>query len=381
MNEKNWWWLSMAVSAILLVVLVSLWKHMNEYRVEPPQMVNEKAVHEYLEKRWKNGLDGPISRAQPTITIKTGLFIQSLQFFNSNEVNLSGYIWQHYQDGVHDGIKPDSPEVGFILPEQVNSGSDIEPREAYRYRQGDEEVIGWYFEATLRQPFEYSYYPFDHKSVWIRLWPKDFTRNIVLVPDFAAYKSTGVDDIFGIEKSMVLGTWERQNTYFDYQASSYDTNFGIAQYIGQEDFPDLHYNFVIKRKFVNAFVVHLLPLFLVAALLFSALLTVSGKPDLASRHGFSTSGVIGACSALFFVVMLAHIHLREQFAGTSIVYMEYFYFLMYGLLVAASANTYLFSMRAAPWLTLIHYKDNLIPKISFWPVVLVSMIVITWLML
>ena len=148
MNERNWWWLSVAVSGVLLIVLLGLWKHMNEYRVEPPQIVNEKAVDEYLEKRWENGPDGPISRAEPTITIKTGIFIQSLQFFNSSEVNLSGYIWQRYKDGVHDGIKPDASEVGFILPEQVNSGSDIEPREVYRIRNGDEEVIGWYFEAT-----------------------------------------------------------------------------------------------------------------------------------------------------------------------------------------------------------------------------------------
>jgi hypothetical protein len=58
--------------------------------------------------------------------------------------------------------------------------------------------------------------------------------------------------------------------------------------------------------------------------------------------------------------------------------MEYIYFLMYGILVVASANTYLFSMQTAPWLKLIHYKDNLIPKILFWPVVLAGMIVITW---
>jgi hypothetical protein len=50
--------------------------------------VNEKAVDEYLKNRWENGPDGPISRAEPTIKIKTGIFIQSLQFFNSTEVNL-----------------------------------------------------------------------------------------------------------------------------------------------------------------------------------------------------------------------------------------------------------------------------------------------------
>ena len=85
-----------------------------------------------------------------------------------------------------------------------------------------------------------------------------------------------------------------------------------------------------------------------ATLLFAALLTVTGKPELASTHGFNTSGMLGTCSVLLFVVLLAHIQLREQFAGSSIVYMEYFYFLMYAVLVAVTANTYLFSMRAAP---------------------------------
>jgi hypothetical protein len=104
--------------------------------------------------------------------------------------------------------------------------------------------------------------------------------------------------------------------------------------------PELYYNIVIKRKFANAFIVHLLPLFLVAALLFATLLTVSEQPEITNKHGFNTSGMIGVCSALFFVVLLAHIQLREQFAGSGIVYIEYFYFLMYAVPVVTAANTY-----------------------------------------
>ena len=48
----------------------------------------EKAVDEYLKNLCENRPDGPISRCEPTIKIKTGIFIQSLQFFNSAEVNL-----------------------------------------------------------------------------------------------------------------------------------------------------------------------------------------------------------------------------------------------------------------------------------------------------
>jgi len=381
MKQTYWWLLSASVSALLIFVLVSMWVQMNQYEVDPTQLVSEQATNDYLKKNWEDKLNDAQSGSGSTIKIKTGIFIQSLQFFNSSDVNLTGYIWQRYTKGEHDAIKPKQGEVGFILPEQVNSGSDIAPREVYRVPDGNDEVIGWYFEVTLKQPFDYSYYPFDHKTVWVRMWPQEFSRNIVLVPDYQAYKATGLNDIFGIEENIVLGTWERKNTYFDYKLTSYDTDFGIADYIGQEGFPELHYNFVIKRKFENAFIVYLFPLFLVSALLFAALLTVSAKEELSSRLGFSTSGFIGASSALFFVVMLAHIQLREQFAGTSIVYIEYFYILMYGLLVMATANTYLFSINAKGWCKIILYDDNIIPKVAYWPVVLGSLILITWMVL
>ena len=328
-----------------------------------------------LQENWEDRVVAKAGNVEPTRKIKTGIFIQSLKFFNSTEVNLTGYIWQRYEDGLHDGIKPGPGEIGFILPEQVDSG--FEPQESYRLRLAQEEIIGWYFEATLRQPFDYSTYPFDHKTVWVRLWHKQFSRNIVLVPDFEAYKATGPADIFGIEEEIVLETWERENTFFDYQLSSYDTDFGITNYVGQQGFPELHYNFIVKRKFENAFIVYLLPLFLVATLLFAALLTISGRAELSERFGFSVSGFIGAASALFFVVMLAHIQLREQFAGSGIVYIEYFYILMYALLVAATANTYFFSLQPKRWCGFILYDDNILVKVAYWPVVLGCLILIT----
>lgn len=380
MKKITWWWLSMAVSAILVFVLIQLWGYMSRHghQIESPQLlVDAKAVDAYLATHWDDLKHGGGVGAPPLTKIPTGIFIQSLKFLNSTETNLTGYIWQRYTKGVHNDFKPDEGEIGFILPEQVQTGSDIEPREVYRRRQGDKEVIGWYFEATLRQPFDYFYYPFDHKTVWVRLWPKDFAGNVVLVPDFDAYKATGPKDVFGIENNIVLGTWVRNNTFFDFHHTCYDTNFGIDGYVGQEGFPELYYNVKIERKSSNAFIVYLLPLFLVATLLFSAMLTVTAKPDLSSIHGFNTTGVLGSCSVLFFVVLLAHIQLREQFAGSSIVYMEYFYFLMYVVLVAAAANTYLFSMRAVPSLKIIHYKDNLIPKLLYWPILLLCMIIIT----
>lgn len=374
MKHTTLWGLSSVISLLLVTVLISLWVHMNRYEVPPTQLVDEQAANEFIEQHWAVKARSSNTPFEPLRKIKTGIFVQSLEFSNASQVHVTGYIWQRYQNTIDDDIKPALGEVGFILPEQVDA---TKAREVYRIKYDTEEVIGWYFDATLRQPFDYLSYPFDHKTIWVRMWAKEFSHNIIFIPDYTAYDSTGLADIFGIEKNIVLGTWTRENTFFNYHLSSYDTNFGIAEYVGQAGFPELHYNFVIKRVFENAFIVYLLPLLLVSMLLFAAILTISKDTQLSSRHGFSTSGFIAASSTLFFVVMLAHIQLREEVAGSEIVYIEYFYIVMYMVLVSATANTYLFATQAAPWLKFIHYGDNIIPKVAYWPAILSSLVGIT----
>lgn len=243
--------------------------------------------------------------------------------------------------------------------------------------QDGSELIGWYFEQTLRQSFDYTSYPFDHKTVWVRFWPGEFDVDVALIPDFLAYPATGAEDIFGIDPRIVMGTWERENTYFDYRLSDLDTTLGIEENEFKTNQPELHYNFVIKRNFGNAFIVHMVPLIVVTMLLFGAVMTVTRRPELVERHDFSTSSVIGTCSVLFFVILLAHVQLREGFAGSPVIYMKSFFFLMYFLLLVVSINTYLFASEAVSSLRFIHYKDNLIPKAAFWPFVLLCMMAIT----
>ena len=384
MTKLKLWTLSIAITLALGCVLVALWLKMDTYVIDSRgQLVSEVSAEEYLVAHYGNDIN-----LAETKRIKTGIFIQSLKFFNSSEVNISGYIWQHFPIETYQNTADDDLVPGFILPEQVYTASDSVLNFAYRKEscptdaglacKFGHEVIGWYFESTLKQGFNYTKYPFDHKTVWVRFWPKEFSDNVILSPDFSAYKSTGVDAIFGIEQKIVLGAWIRENTYFDYKPSSYDTNFGISNYMGQKNFPELYYNFVVKRRFDNAFIIYVLPLFLVSVLLFAALLTITDSPNHNVLLGFNATGFLGMCSALFFVVMIAHIQLREQFSGSSVVYLEYFYILMYFLLVCSTINTYLFSIRPKILQKIILYKDNIIPKICFWPFVFFALNLITW---
>ena len=183
MRKNTVWILSVLISILLMCVLILLWIKMSRHEEvfqdnfqdgQSQQLVNHELVKNYLDSTFQYP-----SFYENVLKIKTGIFIQSLNFSNSNEVSITGYIWQHFKDGQRDSIQLDSAEVGFILPEQVNTGGDIEPREIYRLKKGDSEVVGWYFEATLRQPFNYNNYPFDHKIVW--KFPGVFNRALLFL--------------------------------------------------------------------------------------------------------------------------------------------------------------------------------------------------------
>ena len=374
--DRPYWLASAAASVLLAALLAWSWYAISHRMIDglknsPGQLESREAVEQYLRERYPSGDIGGMHR------IPTGIYIQTLDFSDDVDVRFTGYIWQVYPDGVPEEYRPVDGEPGFILPDQVNAGLSLKPRLDYRLRRDDGDLFGWYVEATLRQPFEYDLFPFDHKVVSVRIWQRDFVTDVVSVPDFAAYGATGTRDIFGIKEDIVIPRWTRENTFFDYRSSTYPTNFGIADFEIGIGFPELHYNFVLKRNLLEALTEYMLILAVIALLLFVTLLIISERPGQAKAHGFDTATIIGACSALFFVAILSHIELRERFPGTPIVFLEYFFYLLYVALVLATANAYLFSLRERPSLKVVHYRDNLLPKVLYWPFLLGASLLVT----
>jgi len=92
-------------------------------------------------------------------------------------------------------------------------------------------------------------------------------------------------------------------------------------------------------------------------------------------YGFSSSTVLAYCAALFFVLIVSHISLREKLAATGIIYLEYFYFILYFAILTVSINSILLASNTK--YKFICYKDNLIIKLLYWPVILVLLLGIT----
>lgn len=310
--------------------------------------------------------------------IPTGFFIQSMAFVSPSDVNVTGYVWQKYPEAFPAGFVK-----GFVFPEEVDS-SNTTIEERYRaqveHAGQPHELIGWYFDVTLRQSFDYSAYPLDFLTIWLRLWPKDFEHDdhILFLPDTQGYADTG-QKTFGLDREIVQGEWHIDETFFSFNDISYDTDFGYEENPGVVTYKEFFFNVGVKRKFINAFVINLVPLFLVALLLFGALMTVTRDAEQSKRFGSNTSFILATCSALFFVVLLAHVQVRRQFAGSGMVYIEYFYLVMYVALLFTAVNAYLFSLKWLDGRNLLHFRDNLLAKILYWPLLLWAIAAITWM--
>ena len=299
-------------------------------------------------------------------TIPTGVFVQSVNFTSANNVVMTGYIWQNRPTGPVTGSEPI-----IILPE----AEDISIEHTYEAQEDGKYLAGWYFKATLRQQFDDSKYPFDREDVWLRLWNSDLNRDAILIPDFDSYDIIAPATKPGLEKQFVLEGWDIENSYFSYRNIPYNTKFGYKDHGAKNNCPELYFNIGVKRKFIHPFISDMLPLFVISILLFGVLLISSKNEQKISLFGFNTSQVLTYCAALFFVLIVSHVHLRQSIASQSIIYLEYFYFVMYVVILFVSANSILFV--SSENLRLIHYKDNFLVKTFYWPALMLSLLIIS----
>ncbi|MGB3507920.1 MAG: Cache 3/Cache 2 fusion domain-containing protein [Microcoleaceae cyanobacterium] len=302
---------------------------------------------------------------EPPLIIPTGVFIQSFDFTSPKDAFVTGYIWQAYEDGVHDDLSR-----GIILPDAIED-SDYEVREDYRHKVDGVEVIGWYFAYTLRMDFDFGYYPFDDKDVKIRIWHQDFNngdlnRRVILAPSLNSYTVINPRTTPGVDREIVLGDWYMRDSFFEYVFKTYNTNFGLADTVPKTDFPELQFSIVLQRYFLGLFISKIGPMIVVLTLLFAVLLTCDKE---------QTMEVLGASAGFVFIVILDQVTVRQQIITKGVVYLEYFYFVVYLYIFLVTLNFIVWSLK--PNLPIFKYKDNFAFKALYWPSMLKILLLIT----
>jgi hypothetical protein len=349
--------ISVAWSVALLLGLVLAWlanarfERQDAWHGTPVQ--NAADLDTYLAQHVPEGID--------PILIPTGILVKSLEFLNGDNVQVTGYVWQRLGPDLPDDLIP-----GVVLAEGTKDSYKLS--EAYRYEENGVETIGWYFETILREPFTYEEYPFDEQDLWVRLWARDFTWKTILVPDFSSYTSPDPKALPGLEKEFVYTGWTPLYAGFSLAVQPYSTSFGIGAANEKAGLPEMYFNLILDRNFAGPFFEHMVFAIAVLILLFGLLVLTTDDPDLKARFQLSTAGVLGAASGLLFAVILKHNQLRSVIGSPGVSYIEVIPILLYGVIVVVVLNAILL---ASPYeVKIVHHRNNLLPVLAYWPVVL-----------
>jgi len=140
----------------------------------------------------------------------------------------------------------------------------------------------------------------------------------------------------------------------------------MPKHFSKNNQPELYYNISLRRNFLDPFISYLFPVIVVLLMLFGVLAMTSANEEKTVNLGFNAAAALSSCSALFYVSLVSHVHLRNQLETSSMIYMEYFFLVSYVMLLLVVLNAIMFSLRVD--FKLVSYNDNIIPKILYWPV-------------
>ena len=359
------WSAAITFTVIVTAGVGAMWVTVARYPPALPErqevVLDEGAAHQYL-------VDAGVSAT--AVMIPTGVFIRSAKIESGDEVSVAGYVWQRFEIGRHDAVPR-----GFTLPETFDQNRS-EIKEVFKQRIDGEERIGWEFKATFRQRFDYSKFPFDRQSVWVRLRPASLASSAAFVPDYGGYDVMNPTFRPGVDSTLIIPGWDVIGSYFDYRLHSYNATLGLPGNDRQASYPELFFNVEMQRKFVGPFVTHVVPLAVTAAMLFALLLISSRREASAGLLGFSAAEIVLGAAALFFVASFQHRSMREELLADTLIYFEYFYFGLYVLIMLVSVNAILFASHMH--IKIIEYHDNIVPKLLFWPFCVLAMFVLTF---
>jgi hypothetical protein len=360
------WGTVLAVSTVALAATSYLW--VLERRRVPSHdrtpLLDRSAVAQMLERR---AARPDLASQEPPTKIPTGALVQSIAFADPRTVVMSGWIWQRYP--------VDSPlRRGIVLPDWVPEQDVL--TEAYRRREGDVEVVGWFFKATLREPFDSRKFPIDARSVRLRIRPADLDARAVLVPDLDGYRYVNPTALPGLAAGLSAPGWKTERSYFSYADRDDGVDFGLhASPSVMDEAPELSFDIELQRNLLDALIGHIVPLLVAAIMLFGMLKIGTRDPQKAPAFGFNTSTVVGTAAALFFVVLLSHLQMRAQLAAYQIVYLEWFYFVTYFLVLAVSVDAYVVASKAGR--PFDEERDNVVPALLYWPLLCDSLFAVT----
>ncbi|SMD35253.1 Cache domain-containing protein [Reichenbachiella faecimaris] len=304
---------------------------------------------------------------QKFIPVATGIFVEEFEFRDSYNVIIRGEVWQKWPKHLARFY-----DAGLRFPQEALAGrtliTKISEKEDKNYV-----THTWSVKVMLKMPFDYSEYPFDVRDVKIEVMYPDVDSGILLVPDVDGYSDIIPFSSPGINKDIYLNDSQLLSTQFSFDLVNYHDRFGHKKFSGTNQFPIMKYSINLKRRLLNVLVMNIIPILVVASMIFLIFYSITKDKD--DKSGVSMMGAVQSCAGFFFVLLVAHIDLRRRLSTPSLTYIESYYLTMYVIMALLAINVVAFTKGNNS--RFLHYQDNLLVKISYWPVLLFTWMIIT----
>lgn len=343
-------------SIVFLMTLISLWTiklddHRSAFSTVP---VYEAANVDNL--LLKYATNDEVRNANQIKTSKVYLSISNLRFLDSTTLQIVGELaLENNSQGKSANYEP---PTSFPLATET-SWESISLDDQYSY---------WKFITHIQQPFDYSSYPFDQEEIHLTLMGKNQLGQHVLVPEFSHYASIAPTELPGMSTSKAdLNGWAVEESYFSYDLSTLHTYSTPTM--------TLQYNIVIKRRIIGPVITYLFPLLIVSCLAFCTFLLWTKKEEKIALWGFSSSTILEQCAALFFILIISHISLRDELDAKGMIFLEYLYCGAYVQIAFAALSTIRYTSDIKS--PTLDFQNGLIIKQLYWPISLLFCITVT----
>jgi len=289
--------------------------------------------------------------------IPTGIYIESIDIIDHKVLSIVGRLWQKYPKKTID-----NKIIGFHFAD----AKEFSNTKLDSCIIGDYKVINWSFKANLNLNLNLSKYPLEVNKLKIKIEPNQIQQSVVLIPDLESYKLRIATQLPGISKNLLLKGWKLTETVFTLNKVEKMVNFGINRNFYEEILPSLNFEISIKRMFINAFISNLTPLIISLLILFTMLFL---------PLSISIDRILGISVSVFFVVVFAHLSIRKNLNINEIFYLEYFFFIVYLIIILIIINGFRNLLHVDS--DLFEYKNALLSKILFWPIILIIFYIVT----
>lgn len=351
--------LVLIVNIILMTGLISLWRIVQTTTTIDTKSSTIITDQASLDK-FLDDLQEETNRKKetPPIKIPCGLLLYSLDISRSDNMIISGYMWNKYNIKKHTGIThnmqfPHATNLTLATP--LTATTD------------NWETVTWNIRGSVYQKQNYEKFPFDRQELQITLEHYDIEKNIILTPDLESYKKISHEDTPGLDKSFTLTGFTVEQTFFSYKAINPVTNFGLNDYGKTTDHYQLIYSLITTRSLVNPLLLFFLPLLGILFSIFCILLV--------ARRDSQPFSVLGPYTATFFSLIILQRVLRDQYPTNTTLYIEYAYFFTYFTIILLTIHTVLIYLYPK-W---NYYQDKVFPlvRLLFWPFQLASWLITT----